>query len=137
LFDKTTKDTNMNLKSSITCLIFTLMLISVFVGCKKDDLPAKPKPSPFNAAVKGSASIPVTGGTGTILITAGANGWWVVVPDDKKSWCSVARFYGSGDFELPVSFKPNLTGQDRTVQVKINATFDLPAVNLLFTQASN
>jgi hypothetical protein len=137
LFDNTTKDTNMNLKSSITCSIFTLLLVPALVGCKKDDLPAKPKPSPFIAAIKGSASIPVTGGIGTILITAGADGWWIVVPDDKKSWCSIARLYGSGDLELPVSFKANLTGQERRVQVKINPTFNLPAVDLSFTQASN
>ncbi|MVN20479.1 BACON domain-containing protein [Mucilaginibacter arboris] len=117
-------------------IIATLLLSSVLWGCRKDDLPVKPQPSPFSASIKaGTATLPAAGGTSSILITAGADGWWIVVPDDKKAWCSITRVYGSGDLEVPVSIKANTTGLPRTVEVAVNPTFNLPAVKLVFNQA--
>ncbi len=118
-------------------IISILLLSAVLGGCRKNDLPAKPQPSPFNASIKGgAATLPAAGGTPSILIAAGADGWWIVVPDDKKTWCSITRVYGSGDLEVPVSIKANTTGLPRTVEVAVNPTFNLPAVKLVFNQAA-
>ena len=127
----------MKLRYCITFFCLTLLMGSILAGCKKSELPAKPTPSPFSAVVKGNAAIPAAGGVASILITAGADGWWIVVPDSGKDWCTITKIYGSGDLEVPVTFKANSTGKERTVDVAVNPTFNLPPVHLVFTQAAN
>ncbi|CAL1519689.1 BACON domain-containing protein [Chitinophaga sp. MM2321] len=114
--------------------LFIMAIIIVFSSCRKDEMPAKPQPSPFTASIDGSTTFPATGGTANIVISAGADGWWVTVPATEKSWCVIKKIYGSGDFTVPVTIAENTTGTARRVAVTVSPTFGLPPVELVFEQ---
>lgn len=116
-----------------------LLMLSIIVGgmtaCTKQNLPSKPEPSAFSAALENNTTtFPASGGTATIVINGGTNGWWVTMP--LNDWCVITKKYGSGDFKLPVAIKPNTTGASRSIQVQINPTFNLPPVNITLPQSN-
>ena len=103
--------------------------------CTRYEVPPKPQPSPFGATLEGAkTSFPAAGGTVNLLIDAGANGWWIVVPDDKRAWLSITKIYGAGNFPVPVTVRPNTTKAARTVEVVVNSSYQLPPVKLTITQ---
>jgi hypothetical protein len=113
-----------------------LLLVALgFWQCAKYEVPPKPEPSPFNAILEGDKnSFPAAGATVNILVDAGANGWWIVVPDDKKSWLSITKIYGAGNFKVPVTVRPNTTKKARTVEVVVNSSYGLPSIKLEIKQ---
>lgn len=114
-------------------LLLYVMLISLSFSCKKESGSPKPEPTPFSASVEGGLStIPAAGGKLNILITAGADGWWITSP--QIDWLTITRTYGSGDFKLPVTIKANTSGQTRALTIKVNPTFNLPAVTFIVNQ---
>ena len=116
-------------------VVWLLLLAVGLWQCVKYEVPPKPQPSPFSATLEANkASFPATGGTVNILIDAGANGWWIVVPDDKKSWLAITKVYGAGNFSVPVTVRPNTTKAARTVEVVVNSSYDLPPVKLEIKQ---
>lgn len=118
--------------------IVVIVLFSLFWSCAKDEMPEKPQPSPFSVSAEGdNLTVPVSGGIINVNVKAGSDGWWIVVPTTEKTWCVVTKIYGSGDYKLPVTFKPNTTGAVRTVSVTFNPTFGLAASNMTFTQNAN
>lgn len=112
----------------------TICILLLMGSCKKEELPSKPEPSAFNVTLEGETSIPVGGGTANLLIEAGSDGWWIEVPEESKSWCTVSKIYGSGDYKLPVVLKANSTGQSRSTSITINPTFGLPPITVLIKQ---
>jgi hypothetical protein len=112
-----------------------LFIISVLVcSCKKQEEPVKPQPSTFSVAIEGgNTSFSAAGGTANIVVTAGENGWWVVMP--TNNWCVITKLYGSGDLKVPVTIKPNTTGSDRNIQVEVRPTFNLLPVMVTLTQS--
>ncbi|MCX2451437.1 BACON domain-containing protein [Pedobacter sp. PLR] len=114
-------------------LLLLVMLIGLSFSCKKEKISPKPEPTPFSAVVEaGVTSLPAAGGKLNIVISAGADGWWITTP--QTDWVTITRMYGSGDFKLPVTVKPNTSGVARIVTVKVNPTFNLPAVTFNITQ---
>lgn len=118
-------------KSAIAILVLALSLWQ----CVHYDVPPKPQPSPFSAALEGNkTTFPAAGGTVNIMISAGANGWWIVVPDDSKKWLTINKIYGAGDFTVPVTVRPNTTKAPRKVEVVVNSSYQLPPVKLEINQ---
>lgn len=119
-----------------------LLIVAFFLiafACSKDETENHiPKASPFNISVEGGvATIPTAGSNLNVNISAGTNGWWIVVPDQDKSWCVSSKIYGSGDHMLSLSFKSNTTGIQRSTVVTFNPTFNLDPIKLTFTQSAN
>ncbi len=138
IYSSVHKALQMNKKNYIAGIVFLIILCIVNSGCKKDVMPYKPGPSPFSATVEGNiANIPAAGDTLKINIKAGSNGWWIVIPEDKKSWCEPLnkKIYGSGDYTLPLIFRKNTTGTSRSVSVDVNSSYQQPKVTLVFNQA--
>lgn len=117
--------------------IVSLWLLALSLGqCTQYEVPPKPQPSPFGATLEGAkTSFPAAGGTVNILIEAGANGWWIVVPDDRKAWLSITKIYGAGNVSVPATVRPNATKAARTVDIIVNSSYQLPPVKLTITQA--
>lgn len=114
------------------CLLGVVLLL---VNCQQYEVPPRPQPSPFSAVLEGGkSSFPAAGGTVNLLIDAGANGWWIVVPDEKKAWTSITKLYGAGNFTVPVTIRPNLTKVARSVEVTVNPSYQLPPVKLEIKQ---
>jgi hypothetical protein len=121
---------------SIVTLILAVIVLNI--SCKKEDMPYKPGPSPFSVSVEGNKmNVSAVGDTLLLNIKAGSNGWWIVVPDDKKSWCEPLnkKMYGSGDFILSLIFKRNNTGSARSVTIDVNSSYQQPKVTFAFNQA--
>lgn len=110
-----------------------LVLIAVMISCKKQNIPVKPEPSEFSAMLKGNSLFPASGGVDTIIVHGNTDGWWVTIPDNN--WVVISKKYGSGEFKLPVTIKPNNTGSDRELSVQINPTFGLPPVAIQLKQS--
>ena len=111
-----------------------ICMLLLMASCKKDELPSKPEASPFSVSLESETSIPSEGGTANLSIKAGSNGWWIEISEESKSWCTVTRMYGSGDYTLPVVLKANTTGQSRTASVKVSSTFGIPPVTVSIKQ---
>lgn len=127
----------MNLKRYINTLFLVLTTLIVLTGCRKTEMPHKPGPSPFSVTVEESKyDFPASGGTANMIISAGTNGWWIVVPAEQKSWCQITKTYGSDDFTVPVKILPNTTNVARSVLVTVNPSYDLPEVTVTFNQAA-
>lgn len=109
-------------------ILAVLALLIMVSSCKKDEIPAKPEPSPFSVALENQNSLPKQGGVVNLVISAGSNGWWIEIPEDAKSWIVINRVFGSGNVTLPVTVKENSTETSRTASVKVNSTFGLPPV---------
>ena len=117
--------------SSLTVLVFALCLWQ----CVQYEVPPKPQPSPFSASLEGNkTTFPAAGGTVNLTIGAGANGWWIVVPDGSKNWLTINKIYGAGDFTVPVIVRPNTTKSPRKVEVVVNSSYQLPPVKLEISQ---
>lgn len=121
----------MKSKIKILCALFCMI---VAVSCKKQNLPPKPEPSPFNAVLQNPATIPSDGGTALIDIKAGSDGWWVVIPENAKTWCSSSQLFGSGDKTIKITFSKNNSGVSRSVILQVNPTFGLPPESFNFQQ---
>lgn len=116
-------------------LLIMVMVVAVLASCKKQDLPVKPQPSPFAAMMENNATnFPAGGGAANIIVSGGTDGWWVMMP--SNNWCNITKVYGSGDFKIPVTIKPNTTGTVREITVKISPTFNLQPVTIKLTQAN-
>ncbi|WP_316749712.1 BACON domain-containing protein [Pedobacter gandavensis] len=114
-------------------VLLFVMLIGLSFSCKKENISPKPEPTPFSATLEsGVTTLPAAGGKLNIKISAGADGWWITSP--QIDWLTITRIYGSGDFTLPVTVKPNTSGLARTVTIKVNPTFNLQAVTFNITQ---
>ncbi|MBB2149255.1 BACON domain-containing protein [Pedobacter gandavensis] len=114
-------------------LVLFVMAIGLTISCKKENLSPKPEPTPFSAALEaGVSSLPAAGGKLNIVITAGADGWWITTP--QTDWVTITRMFGSGDFKLPVTIKANTSGVARVVTIKVNPTFNLPPVTFNINQ---
>ena len=111
-----------------------LVSLIIFYSCKKQNLPVKPSSSDFSAMLKMNSTLPAIGGKDTIVVKGGTNGWWVTIPDNND-WMIITKRFGSGDFNLPVTVKPNTTNMTRETTVIINPTFNLPPVSIKVTQA--
>ncbi len=115
--------------------IFGLLILLPFAfSCKKQDLPAKPQPSPFSVTVQNAATVSTGGGKVMVDIKAGSDGWWLTIPPEAKTWCASTQLFGSGDKTITLTFSANTTGATRSVMIKFNPTFDLPAVTIPFQQ---
>ena len=116
--------------------LFSFFVLSlVFGACRKEELPVKPEPSPFSVTVENNATtFPAAGGTANLVVNGGTNGWWVTAP--TNNWCVVSKTYGSGDFKIPVTIKPNTTGAQREITVTVHPTFNLPAVAIKLVQSN-
>lgn len=115
---------------NLLSLIIFLFLVS---SCKKQDIPHKPKPSPFSVSVQDQSKIPFGGGQKIVDIKAGADGWWIVIPPDA-TWCTSSQLFGSGDKTITLKFSKNTTSANRSVTVEFNPTFDLPKEEITFEQ---
>lgn len=114
-------------------LLLYVVLIGLAFSCKKEVGSPKPEPTPFSAVVEGGVSaVPAAGGKLNIVISAGANGWWIT--SSQPDWLTITRMYGSGDFKLAVTIKANTTGQARVLSINVNPTFNLPAVTFNINQ---
>lgn len=111
-----------------------LFFVALLGSCKKQNLPVKPEPSAFSAALKNNTVFTAAGGKDTIVVKGGTNGWWVTMPDND--WVVITKRYGSAEFNLPVTVKPNTTGIAREITVIINPTFNLPPVAIKLTQSN-
>ncbi|QBQ42857.1 hypothetical protein E2P86_17610 [Sphingobacterium psychroaquaticum] len=98
-----------------------LCFLITFSSCKKENLPAKPIPGPFQVSSTITNEIEKGAGTFTLTIEGSTNGWWITLPDNVQ-WYSVERRYGSGTVTQKLSIKANDTGLQRTGWVKINST---------------
>lgn len=117
--------------STIAVIILALCLWQ----CVHYEVPPKPEPSPFSATLEANkTNFPAAGGTVNLLVSAGANGWWIVVPDDGKKWLTINKIYGAGDFTVPVTIRPNTSKVARKVQVVVNSSYQLPPVKLEINQ---
>ena len=124
----------MKILRNIRFIIVLAVIAGMAFACRKQHLPAKPQPSPFNAVMEGgNTDFPAAGGKANLLVTAGEDGWWLNVPD--SGWCVITNIYGAGDFSIPVTIKPNNTGVDRSIRITLNPTFNLPAVTVTLTQS--
>lgn len=121
------------MKSTIKILGLFFSLVFIF-SCKKQNLPAKPQPSPFSVTVQSPATITATGGKVLVDIKAGSDGWWIVIPSQAVGWCTSSQIFGSGDKTITLTFAKNATGAGRSVSVQFNPTFDLPAATINFQQ---
>lgn len=121
----------MKSKIKMLCALFCMMMS---ISCKKQNLPPKPEPSPFSAVLQNPATIPSDGGNALIDIKAGSDGWWVVIPEDAKTWCSSSQLFGSGDKTIKITFAKNNSGVSRSVVLQVNPTFGLPAESFNFQQ---
>lgn len=110
------------------------LLCTFFFACKKQDLPYKPKPSPFSVSAESNNALAASGGKLTVNITGLTDGWWIVIPEEASGWCSCSRLYGSGDDTVIFTFKANATGESRSVTVQFNPTFNLQPQTLTFRQ---
>jgi len=114
-------------------ILLFVMTIGLMLSCKKQDSFPKPQPSTFTATLEGAVtSVPATGGKVNIVIRAGADGWWVST--EQASLLTIGRTYGSGDFTLPITIKANTSGVSRVISLKVNPTFNLPAVTFNINQ---
>lgn len=119
---------------SYTSWAAIISFVALFGSCKKQNLPAKPEPSAFSAALKNNGIFTAAGGKDTIVVNGGTNGWWITMPDND--WVVIAKRYGSAEFSLPVTVKPNTTGVAREITITINPTFNLPPVAIKLTQSN-
>ena len=110
-----------------------IVSLIIFYSCKKQNLPVKPSPSDFSAVLKNNTTFSAAGGKDTIVVKGGTDGWWVTIPDNND-WVIITKRFGSGDFNLPVTVKPNTTNMTRETTVNINPTFNLPPVSIKVTQ---
>ena len=119
--------------------VFFFIALCIMAGsCKKDELPYKPEPSPFSVTIERSTTdIPAAGDTIRLDIKAGSNGWWIVIPDDKKTWAEPLnkRMFGSGDLVLPFIIRRNSSGVKRSVTIDVNSSYQQPKVTFTFNQA--
>ncbi|ALL05010.1 hypothetical protein AQ505_05575 [Pedobacter sp. PACM 27299] len=114
-------------------LLLYVLIIGLASSCKKEVGSPKPLPTPFSAVVEGGgSSFPAAGGKLNIVISAGADGWWIT--SSQPDWLTITRMYGSGDFKLPVTIKANTTGQARVLTINVNPTFNLPPVTFNINQ---
>lgn len=115
--------------------LFAIFSLPIFLfACKKQDLPNKPQPSPFNITVQNPATVLSNGGKVLVDIKAGSDGWWIVIPAEAAKWCSSSQLFGSGDKTVTLNFSANSSGQSRSVSIHFNPTFNLPADSILFQQ---
>ncbi|WP_108213068.1 BACON domain-containing protein [Pontibacter mucosus] len=125
-------------KINYISLIPLLLLLFVAASCAKEDMPAKPQPSAFTVELQNKlTAYPASGATIELVINAGSNGWWMVVPEESKAWCKPAKFYGSGNQTVLVTLAPNTTGASRKAEITINPTFNLEPVRLTIEQLPN
>jgi hypothetical protein len=122
------------MKSFNKIVIFLLLLPFAF-SCKKQDLPAKPQPSPFSVTVQNAATVPAGGGKVMVDIKAGSDGWWLTIPPEAKAWSGSSQLFGSGDKTITLTFSANATGSPRSVMIQFNPTFDLPVETISFQQS--
>jgi hypothetical protein len=115
-------------------LAAVVFFVAVFGSCTKQNLPLKPEPSAFSASLKNNTVFTAAGGKDTIVVKGGTNGWWVTMPDND--WVVITKRFGSAEFNLPVTVKPNTTGAAREISVTINPTFNLPPVAIKLTQVN-
>ncbi len=119
---------------TIKALLLLILSVS-FWQCVKYEVPPKPQPSPFSASLEGNkASFPASGGTVNIIIDAGSDGWWIVVPENSKSWLSITKIYGAGNFSVPVKILPNTTKVARKVEIMVNPSYNLAPVKIEVSQ---
>lgn len=119
-------------------LSITMLLLLIITACKKEPMPAKPQPSAFTVELKdGTVVYPASGAKVDVVINAGSNGWWMVVPEESKSWCTSSKLFGSGDQTVVITLAPNTTGEARKAEVVINPTFNLEPVKLVLEQSAN
>ncbi len=123
----------MRRKSQYINAAMVIVSLIIFYSCKKQNLPVKPSSSDFSAMLKMNSAFPPIGGKDTIVVKGGTNGWWVTIPDNND-WVIITKRFGSGDFNLPVTVKPNTTNMTRETTVIINPTFNLPPVSIKVTQ---
>ena len=119
---------------SLNKLFGFLLLLPFAFSCKKQDLPAKPQPSPFSVTVQNAATVPMAGGKVMVDIKAGSDGWWLTVPPEAKTWIGSSQLFGSGDKTITLTLKANATGAPRSVMIQFNPTFDLPVETISFQQ---
>lgn len=111
-------------------------LISSLVagGCKKNILPPQPTASDFSARLEHRDSIFVAaGGTSSIIVNGGTNGWWLTVP--SNNWLVINKLYGSADFRIPVTIRANTTGLPREIKITVSPTFGQQPVTIIINQA--
>lgn len=133
LINEEMKRTKINYISGIA-----LLLLLIITACKKEPVPAKPQPSAFTVELQnGMSAYPASGAKVDVVINAGSNGWWMVVPEENKSWFIPAKLFGSGNQTVVITLAPNTTGVTRKAEVVINPTFNLEPVKLVIEQASN
>ena len=115
--------------------VFGFLFAGLLLGaCEKQNLPAKPESSAFAASVENNqTSFPAAGGTANIIIEGGTNGWWITLSSD---WATIGKVYGSGNLKVPVTIRPNTTGEPRELVLTVHPTFDLPAVDIRITQSN-
>lgn len=111
-----------------------IILVTIFCSCEKQNIPVKPSPSDFSAVLKNNTTFSAAGGKDSIVVKGGTDGWWVTIPDND--WVVITKRFGSGDFNLPVTVKPNTTNLAREMTVIINPTFNLPPVSIKVTQSN-
>lgn len=117
-------------------LLILFVALVGFTACKKENLPVKPQSSSFTAAMKNTTNFTAAGGKDTVVISAGADGWWVTIPGTSSSWCSVSKIFGAGDYLLPVTIKANTTGVLRQVVLTLSPTYSLPPVSITLSQSN-
>lgn len=121
----------------ISVIPFLLLLLAIS-SCEMEDMPAKPQPSAFTVEIQNEmTAYPASGATVEIVINAGSNGWWMVIPEETKAWCKPAKVYGSGNQTVAVTLVPNTTGESRTAELVINPTFNLEPVKVTIEQLAN
>lgn len=122
-------------KHKFRFLLIFFVLGLVLGACRKEELPVKPEPSPFSVTVENNTTtFPATGGTANLVVNGGTDGWWVTAP--TNNWCVIAKTYGSGDFKIPVTIKPNASGSQREITVTVHPTFNLPPVAVKLMQSN-
>ena len=114
--------------------VIIILLVTILGACGKQNIPVEPASSAFSAMLKGNTSFSAVGGKDTIAVKGGTDGWWVTLPDND--WVVISKRFGSGDFNLPLTVKPNTTNQAREITVIINPTFDLPPVSIIVKQSN-
>ena len=114
-------------------IIYIAIVCIAFAACDNWEDPNVPKPSPFSVSLEGGNTIDAAGGTLSVKISAGTNGWWITIPPES-SWCTVNQMYGSGDKTLTVRAVANNTNTERQVEITIHPTFDLPPQTITVIQ---
>jgi hypothetical protein len=113
----------------------TMLLLFFIVACKKEPMPYKPEPSAFMVEAKGPlTALPAAGGKLDVVVNANSNGWWIVLPEESKTWCKPGKYFGSGNQTISITLLPNPSNVARKTELLIKPTFNLEPVKLVIEQ---